>query len=90
MSEQPVRSLLLAIMVGASFGAIACGASSQRAAEPPIAATWRAQCGVCHTRIEPREKTRSQMDRATARHRKRVKLTDAEWTAMNEFLAPSP
>ena len=70
---------------------VACGGSSGSAAtspEPsPIARIHKAKCGSCHTRVEPGERTRAQLESAFPRHQKRVHLTDAQWGEMLDYLA---
>ncbi|HEX7666015.1 MAG TPA: hypothetical protein VF407_15920 [Polyangiaceae bacterium] len=48
---------------------------------------YRSRCGNCHVRVEPGTHTRSQLETAFARHHNRVKMNDAEWSNMVDFLA---
>lgn len=45
------------------------------------------RCSNCHQRVEPGQRSRSTLQAALARHRKRVRLTDEQWTAMLDYLA---
>jgi hypothetical protein len=58
------------------------------APEPAIAAVHRARCGACHVRVEPGTRTRDALTVALGRHRTRVHLSDAQWAALIEYLAP--
>lgn len=58
--------------------------------EPAIAAIWRGQCARCHALPERGTRTREDLDRAFVRHRKRVRLTDEQWTELAAFLAAPP
>ena len=48
---------------------------------------YDSRCGNCHVRVEPGTHTRNQLETAFSRHRKRVKMNDAEWSSMVDFLA---
>lgn len=48
---------------------------------------YRSRCGNCHVRVEPGTHTRAQLETAFARHHRRVKMNDAEWSNMVDFLA---
>jgi hypothetical protein len=48
----------------------------------------RARCGKCHVRVEPGGRTRDALNVALSRHRNRVHLTEAEWGALIDYLAP--
>jgi cytochrome c5 len=55
---------------------------------PPIATVHRRQCGKCHTPPAPGSHTREEFENAFVRHHKRVRLSDDEWQAMIDYLAP--
>ena len=76
--------------------ALAALAACAPAAPPPatqdarlthIADVHRAKCGACHDRVEPGMRSREELERALAKHRTRVKLTEAEWGAMIDYLS---
>jgi cytochrome c5 len=48
---------------------------------------YRSRCGNCHVRVEPGSHTRGQLETAFSRHHSRVKMNDAEWSSMIDFLA---
>jgi hypothetical protein len=54
---------------------------------PAIAAVHVSKCGSCHTRPDPRSRTREHLEDAFARHKRRVRLTSDEWAAMVDYLA---
>jgi hypothetical protein len=85
---------LIALATGLSFALLtallpACGPASPQptSAQPAIASTWHARCGACHTRVEPGTRTRAQLDKALARHHKRVHLDEDQWRQMIAFLS---
>ncbi len=92
--------IALASLALLSAAVVACGAPKGRSAvggesaregvgsEPPIAKLWRARCGACHVRVEPRSRSRAVIDAALSRHRKRVRLTEEQWAQLADFLAP--
>jgi hypothetical protein len=55
-----------------------------------VADVHRAKCGSCHVRVEPGTRTQAELETALARHRKRVHLTEEEWTQMIEYLSQPP
>jgi hypothetical protein len=84
-------SLRAAIAVAALL-AVAAGLACTTPQEPAgphaaIAKVHRAHCGACHTRVDPGQRTRAQLEAALAHHRNRVHLTDAEWREMVDYLA---
>jgi hypothetical protein len=54
---------------------------------PAIALVHRARCGQCHIRVEPGQRTREALTTALARHRKRVPLSEDQWSALIDYLA---
>lgn len=73
------------VLIGAL--ATACAPASAPDA-PPIASVHRHQCGKCHAPPAPGSHSRQEFESAFGRHRKRVRLTDEEWQAMVDYLAP--
>ena len=83
--------LVLAAIFAVSFSTVmvACAPPG-----PPIApeyahvaAIHRAKCGQCHTRVDPGQRTRAELDVALARHRDRVHLSEDDWNLMVDYLA---
>ena len=71
---------------------IACGgeATTPASAASRAAATWRDKCGACHVPVEPGSRDRGTIEAALAKHRRRVRLSEPEWSELVDFLAPSP
>lgn len=55
---------------------------------PPIATVHRHQCGKCHAPPPPGSHSREEFEDAFGRHHTRVHLTQDEWQAMVDYLAP--
>ena len=69
-----------------------CGGTPTVPADTPapqseIARIHRSKCGNCHTRVEPGQRTREQLEAAFPRHRRRVHLSEDQWNAMVDYLA---
>jgi hypothetical protein len=73
---------------GAVFAAAlgACAPASSPGT-PRVAALHRRQCGRCHAPPEPGTRSRDEVECAAERHRKRVRLTQDEWSVMIDYLA---
>jgi hypothetical protein len=77
----------------AAFLAGACACAGSTANGPPPAERTSAadlharKCGRCHLPPKPKTRPRSDLERAAFRHRNRVKLTEAEWNAVIDYLA---
>jgi len=56
-------------------------------ASPPIAELWRARCGQCHVRVEPKTRERAALRPALERHRKRARLNDSDIDELVDYLA---
>lgn len=72
-----------------------CGdANAYLANVPPkyteVAEIHHAECGNCHVRVEPGQRTRSQLESALARHHARVKMDDAKWPVLVDYLSQTP
>lgn len=76
---------LFALLLGSLAAACAPAAAPDG---PPIAAVHRHQCGRCHTPPEPGSHSRAEFESAFGRHHKRVHLSEEEWQAMIDYLAP--
>ena len=78
-------ALVSAVMLGSL--ALACAPASAPDA-PPIAAVHRQQCGKCHAPPSPGSHSREEFEDAFGRHHERVHLSQQEWQAMIDYLAP--
>ena len=72
----------------ASFLLAGCAQQPVAPDAPPIAAVHTSRCGRCHVAPEPNTRTRAELESAFGRHKKRVHLSQDEWQAMIDFLAP--
>ena len=80
----------LAVTTALLLGSLACACAPAAAPDgPPIAAVHRHQCGKCHAPPPPGSHSREEFETAFGRHHKRVHLTQEEWQAMVDYLAPS-
>jgi hypothetical protein len=83
---------VLSTVLAASSLAAAC--SNWRAKVPPkyldVAEIHHAHCGGCHRRVEPGQRTRAQLERALAKHHKRLRLTDTQWERLVDYLTETP
>ena len=72
-----------------SLSASACGGPPfpEAPEAPRIASVHRARCGQCHKRVEPGERSRSVLEDALGRHRKRVRMAEGDWALMVDYLA---
>jgi hypothetical protein len=79
----------LAVVSALLLGSLASACAPAAAPDgPPIAAVHRSQCGKCHAPPAPRSHSREEFESAFGRHQKRVRLTQEEWQAMIDYLAP--
>jgi hypothetical protein len=74
--------------------ALAAACTDWRAKVPPkylpIAEIHHSVCGNCHKRVEPGQRTRAVFERALRRHHSRVKMTDAQWAELVDYLSQTP
>ncbi len=54
---------------------------------PPVAKIWASRCGSCHVRVEPGTRDRATLETALKRHRTRVKMDEAQWGSLVDYLA---
>ncbi len=89
-SDGRVRSLaLVAALAAGSIVAVACGAAVQR--PRPFGATLHlAKCGSCHARPEPGRFDEAGWATVLTRHRRRAPMSDADRSALLEFLGRRP
>ena len=75
---------------------VGCGSSTDtghRGAASPgsdvagVSTSWRSKCAGCHAPVEPGTRSREVVEGALDRHKKRVRLSEVEWSAMVDFLA---
>jgi hypothetical protein len=79
----------LAVVSALLLGSLATACAPAAAPDgPPIAAVHRHQCGKCHSPPSPGSHSRAEFEDAFGRHQKRVHLTQEEWQAMIDYLAP--
>ena len=81
-----LRSIVMPIALGGCGASQAPPLEGARAARD-VGAIHRARCGACHVRVEPGTRTRAQLEDALGRHRKRVRMSEAEWSKMVDYLA---
>lgn len=84
-----MRALAVAAVLLLVALATACAPAASAPDGPPIAAVHRHQCGKCHAPPPPGSHSREELESAFGRHHKRVRLTDEEWQAMIDYLAPA-
>jgi Skp family chaperone for outer membrane proteins len=82
-------AVVSALLLGSLATACAPAAAPDGSVSPPIAAVHRQQCGKCHAPPPPGSHSREEFETAFGRHHKRVHLTQEEWQAMVDYLAPS-
>ena len=87
-----MRWLIGSLVVGGLLAA-ACG-PDWRLSVPPkyleVAEIHHAHCGSCHTRVDPGQRTRAHLEKALVRHRSRVKMTEAQWALLVDYLSQTP
>jgi hypothetical protein len=86
---------ILPIVLALLPGMFACAASTPSVDSPPprdvaIAAVHAHKCGACHVAPEPKSRPREHVEAALVRHKKRVRLRPAEWSAMIDYLTDTP
>jgi hypothetical protein len=80
----------LAVVSALLLGSLAAACAPAAAPDGlPIAAVHRHQCGKCHAPPPPGSHSREEFETAFGRHHKRVHLTQEEWQAMVDYLAPT-
>ncbi len=71
--------------------AVACGGGEPpKTVEPKfaeVAAIHKAKCGACHKRVEPGLRTRDHLETALKPHRKRVPMTEENWSLLIDYLS---
>jgi hypothetical protein len=95
-SNLTVRSLLALLAVTLGTVAAGCGTSGAASSTgggaepgpPPIAILYRSRCGACHRPVAPGSEPADKLHAALLEHRKRTRLTEAQWSDLEAFLAP--
>jgi hypothetical protein len=86
-----VAPLLVALGCAAAPSAVVTPPPASAGATPgatsEIGELHRARCGACHVRVEPGARSREALTVALARHRARVHLGEAQWSALIDYLA---
>jgi hypothetical protein len=67
--------------------ATAVTAADTQTPPPAVAKVYASRCGSCHVRVEPGTRDRATLEAAMQRHRSRVKMDEAQWPALVDFLA---
>jgi len=73
-------------LTAACAPAVPAGVASEEAS---IAAIHQRTCARCHALPEPKTRSRDYLERAAARHRKRLRLDDDQWRMMIDYLEAS-
>jgi hypothetical protein len=87
--QRAIPGAVWAAFAAALILACACGGAGPAPASPdrPIARVYRSRCGTCHVRVEPGERSRAQLEEAFVAHRRRLHLSEEDWTRMVDYLA---
>jgi hypothetical protein len=82
-------AFLACLVLGPTLAACTAGAPPVATDnhERAIATLHTSRCGSCHTPPNPKTRTREYLENAFTRHRKRVRLTDEQWSEMTDYLA---
>jgi hypothetical protein len=87
------RRLLTAALAAALVGCGTSGSGSPtRPTDPdpaPVVALYRSRCGACHRPVAPGSLPADKLHAALLEHRKRTRLTEAQWAGLEAFLAPA-
>ena len=82
--------LALAATLSACAGASGPAPIASSSENPSGAASvWKSKCGACHVPVEPGSRQRSELETALQRHRKRVRLSEDQWSGLVDFLSQS-
>lgn len=83
--DSVMRSARAALWVGLTTAACAAPPASPDS-ETPLTALVATKCGACHASPRSREQSHQHVEAALARHARRVHLSEAQWSAVAEFL----
>jgi hypothetical protein len=92
------RGRVALVLVGFVGWAAGCASPERPPVAPPalalsdpttgdIAPIHQHKCGACHESPAPGTRTRETLSHAFQRHQRRVRLNDAQWAAMLDYLA---
>jgi hypothetical protein len=85
-----MRALPPLLFAFATSAAIACSPPVSPAVDGEhvrIAQMHKSKCGSCHSIVPPGTRSRAVLEAAFARHRNRLRLSEAEWSEMIDYLA---
>jgi mono/diheme cytochrome c family protein len=89
--------LTLCCLVASALGtASGCGTSGGGPSSAPatagdpsaIAVVYRSRCGACHRPVAPGSEPAGKLHAELLEHRKRTRLSEAQWAGLEAFLAP--
>lgn len=83
-----VPALCLVSAACGTSGTSGSSASDPASASTHVAVIYRSRCGGCHRPVAPGSQPLDRLHAALLKHRKRTHLTEAEWVAIEAFLAP--
>lgn len=83
------RKMPFAVMLAAMGAGVACAPFEAPAttAAARAAELWSSKCGSCHVPVEPASRSREALETALQRHRRRVRVSDRDWSELVDFLA---
>ena len=85
------RAALALLLLVPLLALAACSATPRAESADPerahVAAIHRSRCGACHVPVEPGTRSRDVLLAARARHEKRIRLSEADWQRMIDYLA---
>jgi hypothetical protein len=93
-SPKPTLCALLAAALG--LAPSGCGTSGATSSSAPvterhpsaIAVVYRNRCGACHRPVAPGSEPADKLHAELLEHRKRTRLSKAQWAELEAFLAP--
>jgi hypothetical protein len=90
--------LTLCALLTAALGATPSGCGTSGGASSPAAVTerdpsaialvYRSRCGACHRPVAPGSEPADKLHAELLEHRKRTRLSEAQWAGLEAFLAP--
>ncbi len=86
-------SVVIVCLVGAIAACGAGGGEPAKVVDPKfaeVASIHKANCGRCHRRVEPGLRTHEHLEDALRAHRKRVTMSEENWSLMIDYLAAPP
>ena len=94
MNRRSARlGIVFTIFIVMASAWLGCGGSGARptvvaSGQPTVEGVWRSKCGSCHVPIDPGTRPREVVEAAVTRHRSRLALSNDQWHALVDFLAP--